>query len=68
MWTPARWYHEGVDYVVREKLMNGVSETLFPPQSQSDPGELVTVLYRMAGTPVVEASTPFYGCGRRSVL
>ena len=55
----SRWYHEGVDYVVREKLMNGVSETLFHPNHNLTRGELVTVLYRMAGTPAVEASTPF---------
>ncbi len=55
----SRWYHEGVDHVVREKLMNGVSETLFHPNHNLTRGELVTVLYRMAGTPAVEASTPF---------
>lgn len=53
------WYHEGIDYVVRQKLMIGVTETLFHPNHCLTRAELVTVLYRMAGTPEVKTGVPF---------
>ncbi len=50
----AQWYHEGVCYVLRNGLMKGKSETIFAPNANLTRAELVTVLYRMAGTPSVE--------------
>ncbi len=49
-----QWYHEGVCYVIRNGLMNGKSETVFAPNANLTRAELVTVLYRMAGSPSVE--------------
>ncbi|MBE6944684.1 MAG: hypothetical protein E7459_01175 [Ruminococcaceae bacterium] len=50
----SQWYHEGICYVIRNGLMNGKSETVFAPTANLTRAELVTVLYRMAGSPSVE--------------
>ncbi len=56
----AQWYHEGVCYVLRNGLMEGKGEGIFAPNANLTRAELVTVLYRMAGTPSVEGMThPF---------
>ena len=46
-----QWYHEAVDYVLEQGLMNGVSGTRFDPGGQTTRAMAVTMLYRMAGSP-----------------
>ncbi len=53
------WYHEGVDFVVKEGYMNGMSETTFAPEIAITRGQMVTVLYRMAGSPETNADETF---------
>ena len=54
------WYHEGVDYMVRGGYMEGVSSGIFGINSQLTRGQLVTILYRIAGEPSVEGlENPF---------
>ena len=53
------WYHEGVDYVVANGLMLGTGSTTFSPDAGTTRSMLVTILYRMAGSPAVSASAPF---------
>lgn len=48
------WYHEGVDFMVRNHYMNGVSEALFSVNGKVTRSQLVTILYRIAGEPSVE--------------
>ena len=50
------WYHEAVDFVLLNGLMNGVDaeKGLFDPNGILTRAQLVTVLYRMAGAPSVE--------------
>ncbi len=55
----SRWYHEGVDFVVRCGMMNGVADNLFQPMGTLTRGQLVTTLYRMAGEPATEGESPF---------
>lgn len=55
----SRYYHEGVDYVVGKGYMIGVSDTLFAPERDTDRAMLVTILYRMAGSPQVTGKMPF---------
>ncbi len=47
------WVHEGIDYCVAAGLMNGMSETTFEPYGSLTRAQLVTILYRIAGTPEV---------------
>ena len=46
------WYEDAVRYVYRNKLMNGIAETVFSPDSSLTRAQLVTILYRVAGKPV----------------
>ncbi len=48
------WAHEGIDYCVDNKLMNGTGEGLFNPKGTLTRAELVTILYRAKGEPEVE--------------
>ncbi|MBE6945827.1 MAG: S-layer homology domain-containing protein, partial [Ruminococcaceae bacterium] len=45
------WYHESVDYVTANNLMQGVGNNAFSPQGQLTRAQLVTVLYRMENQP-----------------
>ena len=55
----SRWYHEYTDYVLRHKLMNGMNETTFAPNSPLNRAMLVTTLYRLAGEPEVQGTSSF---------
>ena len=54
-----KWYHEGVDYVLKQKLMNGMGGGVFAPNANVTRGMLVTVLYRMAEEPEIQKAAPF---------
>lgn len=51
--TDGNWAVDAVNYVTEYKLMNGTSATTFAPNGALTRGMLVTVLYRMAGSPAV---------------
>lgn len=53
------WYYENVVYVVGNGLMLGVSDTVFAPDDGTTRGMLVTILYRLAGSPAVSGSMDF---------
>ena len=53
------WYHEGIDYVLTKGLMEGVSANSFAPNTVTSRAMVVTVLYRMAGSPAVSSENPF---------
>lgn len=53
------WYHEAIVYVVGNEIMNGMSGTVFSPDGEMTRGQLVTVLYRLAGEPQVSGTNPF---------
>ena len=45
------WYHDAVTYVSENELMNGTSGTTFSPNATTSRGMIVTILYRLAGSP-----------------
>ena len=53
------WYHEATDFVLREGLMNGMGGDIFAPAGTMNRAQLVTILYRLAGSPSVEQCDPF---------
>ena len=55
----SRWYHEGVDFVLTEGIMVGITDTIFAPNAELTRGQIVTILYRMAGSPEMDVETPF---------
>ncbi len=48
------WAHDGIDYAIRNDLMNGVASNRFAPEGSMTRAMLVTVLYRAEGEPSVE--------------
>ena len=55
-----RWYHEGIDFMVTNGYMNGMSATEFAPNAELTRAQIVTILYRVAGEPSVAGLTnPF---------
>ena len=47
------WFYDVVMYVYKAKLMSGTAENLFSPNMELTRGMIVTVLYRMEGSPDV---------------
>jgi hypothetical protein len=57
------WFKDAVDFVTDKGLMNGVGGTLFGPNMTVTRGMLVTILWRLAGSPVVNFAMPFTDAG-----
>ena len=53
------WYYDAVEYVYNHKLMNGTKTDVFAPERTLTRAMLVTILYRMAGSPEVTIDNPF---------
>jgi len=53
------YYHEGVDYMVKNGYMKGYSAKAFMPNADITRGMVVTVLYNMAGRPEISAAAKF---------
>lgn len=54
-----KWYHEGVDYAIKNGLMEGVGSNLFAPDATTTRAMVVTILYRLDGEPAVMKDIPF---------
>lgn len=48
------WYHQGVDFVVRDGYMKGMGNGVFGVNTAITRGQIVTILYRMEGEPSVD--------------
>jgi hypothetical protein len=53
------WYAEAVQYVTASSLMAGVESGTFGPTLSTTRGQIVTILYRLAGQPAVTGRAPF---------
>ncbi len=53
------WYHEAVDYVLHKGLMNGVGGDKFAPNGTTSRAMIVTILWRLEGSPVVNYAMNF---------
>lgn len=51
---PGAWYYDAVEYVYENGLMAGTSGTTFSPNGITTRGQIVTILYRLAGSPDIE--------------
>ena len=54
-----KWYYEDVKYVDQYNLMNGTGAGIFSPEEKMNRGMVVTVLYRMAGSPDITTNSTF---------
>ena len=53
------WYHDGVHYCVENGLMTGTSKTTFAPNRATTRGMIVTILWRLAGSPIAGSPTEY---------
>lgn len=53
------WYNEAVRYVYENGLMVGLASNIFGSNVTADRGQLVTMLWRMAGEPTAQSSASF---------
>ena len=53
------WFYEDVAYVYTQGLMGFTSMNLFSPNKTTTRGMVVTILYRLDGSPAVSSSCPF---------
>ncbi len=53
------WFCGDVGYVLQSGLMSGTSRTQFSPSRTTTRGMIVTILYRLAGTPAVDTAAPY---------
>lgn len=53
------WYHEAVDYVLLNGLMNGMDADTFGTNLPTLRGQIVTILYRLEGEPEVTGGNIF---------
>ncbi len=53
------WAYSYIQQVYQNKLMNGVSATAFAPEDSITRSMIVTMLYRLAGSPAVTGSAAF---------
>ena len=60
------WYNGDVQYVYDKGLMSGTAANLFAPNVDMTRAMLVTVLYRLEGSPEVKGTGPFVDVPRDS--
>ena len=53
------WYHDGVVYAYENNLFSGTGADTFSPAAAMTRGQLVTVLWRMAGQPEAKTGAAF---------
>ena len=51
--TEADWFFDSVKYVYEKNLMNGLTATTFEPGKPTSRAMIVTILYRLEGSPLV---------------
>ncbi len=57
--SSSAWYYDDVHYAFSRKLVNGVSDTAFAPTAVTSRAMLVTILYRMSGSPEIAEPSGF---------
>jgi hypothetical protein len=55
----AKWYHDSVDFVVAQGIMEGHGDGTFAPTSTLTRAQLAQILYNVAGTPESTTDSPF---------
>lgn len=57
--VPSAWYHDGVHYCIENGLMQGVSTAKFLPDGSTTRAQLVTILWRLEGSPEPAGTVSF---------
>lgn len=53
------WFYKSVEWAYKNGVVNGMSKTTFEPDSSAMRAHVITMLYRMAGSPEVSGETSF---------
>ena len=53
------WAYDGIEYCVRNGLMNGTSPDIFDPDGITTRAQVVTILWRLSGSPAPSGASPF---------
>ena len=53
------WYHDGVHWAIEKGIMNGTAKNTFEPLTATSRAMIVTMLWRMEGSPQVDGSMTF---------
>ena len=53
------WYHDGIHFCVDRGLMNGTGTTTFAPNMTTSRAMIVTILWRLEGSPIVSYEMDF---------
>lgn len=53
------WYYDAVKYVYENDLMAGIDDNTFDPYMDTTRGMIVTILYRLEGSPAVTGASQF---------
>lgn len=61
---PSHWFYQDVQYVFDKNLMNGTAPYEFSPHATTTRSMLITILYRMAGSPAVTRDVTFTDVSR----
>ena len=56
---PKAWYHDGIHFALEEGLMNGTGGNTFSPNAAITRGMVVTILYRVEGSPAASLQKSF---------
>ena len=56
---PQQYYRDAIDYFYAKQYVNGMNSTHFSPATPLTRGMVVTILYRMEGSPGVQSQSPF---------
>lgn len=57
--APTAWYHDGVHYCIEKGLMHGISADKFLPDGSTTRAQLVTILWRLEGSPAPVSTADF---------
>ena len=57
--NPEAWYHDGVHYMLEHGVMQGYSPETFGPGDGATRAMIVTILWRMAGSPATDSTLSF---------
>ena len=57
--VPGSWYEQGVIYAYEKGIMVGTSKTEFSPNTDTTRAMIVTILYRLEGSPDVDSTASF---------
>lgn len=57
--STSNWAHMGIDFCIKNGLMNGVAGNRFDPNGLTTRAQFVTILWRQAGSPEPTKTAPF---------